>query len=302
MKNFYSLKSLLLGAMLTLGSTFAFAQTTIAEWTPVTMTGGAGDFGPSPFAAATADANLTVGGLTRGSGVLQTGTGAANGWGGTDFNSASAAVAVTANKFVTFTITAKTGYKLSISGINAYNIRRSASGPTTGQWQYQVGSGAFTNIGSAITWGATTSNAGNEQAAIDLSAITDLQNLAAGTTVTFRVVNYGASGTGSWYFNGHANATSKTLTVKGTVETDPTMAVNDAAKGKANLVKNTIVSNELIFGAASKVSVYNAAGQVVKTAEVAENARLDVSALPKGNYVVTGLVNGQAVSQKIIKK
>lgn len=81
-----------------------------------------------------------------------------------------------------------------------------------------------------------------------------------------------------------------------------TMAVVDATKAKANLVKNTIVSNELIFGAAAKVSVYNTAGQVVKTAEVAENGRLDVSALPKGTYVVTGLVNGQAVSQKVVKK
>lgn len=83
---------------------------------------------------------------------------------------------------------------------------------------------------------------------------------------------------------------------------DPTMAVVDATKGKANLVKNTIVSNELIFGAAAKVSVYNTAGQLVKSAEVAENSKLDVSALPKGTYVVTGLVNGQAVSQKVIKK
>lgn len=81
-----------------------------------------------------------------------------------------------------------------------------------------------------------------------------------------------------------------------------TMAVVDATKAKANLVKNTIFSNELIFGAAAKVSVYNTAGQVVKTAEVAENSKLDVSALPKGTYVVTGLVNGQAVSQKVIKK
>lgn len=41
---------------------------------------------------------------------------------------------------------------------------------------------------------------------------------------------------------------------------------------------------------------------MVKAADVTENGRLDISALPKGNYVVTGLVNGQAVSQKIIKK
>lgn len=82
----------------------------------------------------------------------------------------------------------------------------------------------------------------------------------------------------------------------------PTMAVIDTAKGKTNLVKNTIVSNELIFGAASKVSVYNTAGQIVKVAEVNEHSRLDVSTLPKGTYIVTGLVNGQAVSQKVIKK
>ncbi|WP_051259595.1 T9SS type A sorting domain-containing protein [Epilithonimonas tenax] len=86
------------------------------------------------------------------------------------------------------------------------------------------------------------------------------------------------------------------------VYADPTMAVVDATKAKANLVKNTLVANELIFGASAKVSVYNTAGQVVKTAEVSDNSRLDVSALPKGTYVVTGVVNGQAVSQKIIKK
>jgi fructose-1,6-bisphosphatase/inositol monophosphatase family enzyme len=82
----------------------------------------------------------------------------------------------------------------------------------------------------------------------------------------------------------------------------PTMAVVDAGKAKANLVKNTIVSNELIFGATGKISIVNMNGQVVKTAEVSENSRLDVSGLTKGTYVVTGIVNEQAVSQKIIKK
>lgn len=82
----------------------------------------------------------------------------------------------------------------------------------------------------------------------------------------------------------------------------PSLAVVDATKGKSNLVKNTIVSNEIIFGEAARVSVYNTTGQIVKTAEVTENSKLNVSALPKGTYIVTGLVDGQAVSQKIIKK
>ncbi|MNU01003.1 hypothetical protein D3C72_2442680 [compost metagenome] len=67
-------------------------------------------------------------------------------------------------------------------------------------------------------------------------------------------------------------------------------------------MKNTIVANELIFGTVGKVSVVNMNGQVVKTAEVSENSRLDVSSLAKGAYVVTAVVNGQTVSQKIIKK
>ena len=82
----------------------------------------------------------------------------------------------------------------------------------------------------------------------------------------------------------------------------PTMAVVDPTKTKANLIKNTIVSNDLIFGVSSKVSVYNTAGQVVKTADVTENSRLDISVLPKGIYIVTGVINGQTVSQKILKK
>lgn len=281
-----------------------FGQTTLAEWTPVTMTGGAGNFGPSPWAASTTDANLTVGGLTKGSGVGSTGTGAANGWGGTDFNSTSLANAITAGKYVTFTITAKTGYKFSISSIEKYNIRRSSSGPTTGQWQYQIGTGSFVNIGSAITWGSGTSNSGNEQAAIDLSGITDLQNLSSGTTVTFRIVNYGASGTGSWYINGHANATSKTLTIKGTVVTS-SLSVNDVLKSKNIALKNTIVDNTLSFQTKGNatVKVYNANGQLVKSADISvSNSTVDVASLPKGNYVVTSELNGEKVSQKIIKK
>ncbi|PZU80019.1 MAG: hypothetical protein DI529_17010 [Chryseobacterium sp.] len=83
---------------------------------------------------------------------------------------------------------------------------------------------------------------------------------------------------------------------------EPTMAVGNVNSAKVNLIKNTIVTNDITFGASAKVSVYNTAGQLVKTAEVSENSRLDVSALSKGTYIVTGIVNGETVSQKVIKK
>lgn len=68
------------------------------------------------------------------------------------------------------------------------------------------------------------------------------------------------------------------------------------------LVKNTSVDNALIFGAKANVQILNTNGQVVKSAAVQSGTALDVSNLSKGFYIVTGIVNGKTVSQKIIKK
>ncbi len=76
------------------------------------------------------------------------------------------------------------------------------------------------------------------------------------------------------------------------------LAVSDVTKGKLVLVKNTIVDNTLVFAATADVKIYNINGQLVKSSSVKENSSLDISALPKGVYIV----NGNGASQKIIKK
>ena len=83
--------------------------------------------------------------------------------------------------------------------------------------------------------------------------------------------------------------------------TTATLAVGDLKSAKVSLVKNTSVSNELYFGSKTNIQILNMAGQVLKTASVNENSPLNVSSLPKGIYIVTGLVEGQKISQKIIK-
>lgn len=85
--------------------------------------------------------------------------------------------------------------------------------------------------------------------------------------------------------------------------TSGTLAVSDVKNVKGSFVKNTFVKNsEITFGANAKdVKVYNMFGQVVKTASVKENGTLNVSELAKGNYIVTGTVNNEPVSQKILK-
>ncbi len=81
------------------------------------------------------------------------------------------------------------------------------------------------------------------------------------------------------------------------------LAVSDFNKTKSSFVKNTFIKNdEISFGSEVKnVKVYTLSGQLVKTSSVKANETLNVAELAKGNYIVTGTVNNQPVSQKILK-
>lgn len=219
------LRTLSVGLMLVaLVSWSATAQAAlIAGWDFDPLTGGAGNYGPSPFAATSTDPNAVVGGLTR-NWTLGGNSGAANAWGGNNFNITTPdfASAVSNGNFATFTIQAASGYTVSLSDIAAYNIRRSSSGPTTGQWQYQIDAGSFVDIGSPITWGATTSASGNAQTAIDLSGIGALQSVADTSTITLRVVTWGATTTGgTWYLNDPSGSAGIDFAVNGSTAVIP---------------------------------------------------------------------------------
>lgn len=84
-----------------------------------------------------------------------------------------------------------------------------------------------------------------------------------------------------------------------------TLSVGDTSKTKNIFLKNTMVDNTLSFQTKgnAKVRVYNTNGQLVKSATIsAQNANVNVANLPKGNYVVTAVLDGETVSQKILKK
>jgi hypothetical protein len=66
--------------------------------------------------------------------------------GGTGFTSASAAAAVMAKQFATFSTAPDPGYKVSFSSFNKFDYRRSGTGPANGVLQYQIGSGAFIDV------------------------------------------------------------------------------------------------------------------------------------------------------------
>ncbi len=178
------------------------AQTVLAGWEMGQLPGGSNNFGPSPFDANTVHVSVNVGGLTRGPGVGASGNGAANAWGGNDWVATDVNAAIAAGDYATFTIQPKSGYTISFSQIAAYNVRRSSTGPTMGQWQYSTDGINFNDIGGPITWGNVTGQSGNPQNAIDLSGINALQNVTHPTTITFRIVNWGGTNqAGTWYLN-----------------------------------------------------------------------------------------------------
>jgi len=205
----------------------------LAAWdfsTLVSPLVGANNWGPSPLAASTTASNLSVVGLTRGPAVSAYTTGtytaASRAWGGNNWwNSGTAAdslqSAIDRGAYITFGLTASGGYSLSVSDVAAFNVRGSSSGPKNGQWQYQIGSGSFTNIGTSFNWGSVTTSAGNPQSPMSLSSISDLQNIPAGTHVTFRIVNFytGTAGavTGTWYLNDPTGASTDDFIINGSV-------------------------------------------------------------------------------------
>jgi hypothetical protein len=188
----------------------------LAGWDVNGVTG----FGGSPQAPSTNAPYVMVGGLTRGAGVTTNLTAASRAWGGNGFNATSETAAVAAGDYVTFSLTANPGYQLSLSAVSRFDYRRSSSGPTSGVLQYQVGAGAFVSL--ATNTYSTSSSSGAVLPALDLNAIAALQNVGAGTNVTFRIVNFGAlSADGTWYVYDYASSTAPDLAVSGSVAPPP---------------------------------------------------------------------------------
>ena len=173
---------------------------------------------PTPTTAG----NLTVTGFTRGSGITFTGTTYAREWGGYMGAITANATAATSNAtYLSFTIKANAGYKVSLSKIPAAKIYSSTVGPKKGQWQYSTG-GNYTNVGSEMAW---TLNGVNDAPEVDLSAVTDLQNVDSSKTITFRLLGYSNTATtGTFALYDGTASTAADISVQGVVATNPTIS------------------------------------------------------------------------------
>jgi len=228
----------------------AFDPTTIvAPIPPGTLTtllgwdmNGASNYGLSPMMPTTNASGLLVAGLTRGSGVGTSGSGANRAWGGNTFTATSESGAITANEFATFGATeTNSGYTVSYRSISTFEYRHSGTGPTNGVVQYEIGSGPFTDVTSLYYSSSSSSGAGIGP--IDLSGVGALQNVPARTSVTFRIVNYnGSSSAGTWYIFDVANTTALDFEVQGFIT-----PIVDPPASPASFVSFSFANNQFQF-------------------------------------------------------
>ena len=173
-----------------------------------------GQSSPVTFAATTFNANLIstngLSNITRGDSAATNGV--SNSFRTTGFKNNGIS---TSNKdYFQVKLKSATDYKISLSKINAKfegTGTYKASPGVTSQYAYSFDSINFTLIGSPVTTTSLTSS-------IDVSAISALQNVAAGTTIYIRYYASGQTTTGGWGFtSANASDTSNGLEFLGSV-------------------------------------------------------------------------------------
>lgn len=252
-------------------NTTNFGSTTVlAGWDFNGTTGG----GTNNTLANTLASGVVNGtGLTRGSGVGVISSPAARAWGGDGWNSASQAAAITAGDFVTFTLTADPTKVLRFDSVDPWDYRRTANGPPNGALQYSTDGVNFTDVTNSISYTAT-STAGGTLPVINLGLMSDV---ASGTTVTFRIVNWGAAlSTGPWYlFDVGNDAGTDDFSIRGQVGT---------------------VS--AIPGSGTGILGIQEAGAVTFSGTITNNSTATLTAAADGLATFSGIISGVGIITK----
>lgn len=129
--------------------------------------------------------------LTRGAGA-PVGNGASNAFVGKLAVSSDLAEAITNNAYFEFIINANAEASVSLHFIDAI-IRTQLESAKTYQWMYSLGGGTFVAIGSPVTVAPAEVDVNNgvAQARIDLSGISELQQVPSTSPVSMRLYAWG---------------------------------------------------------------------------------------------------------------
>ena len=252
------------------------------------------------------DASLTLAaGLNRGAGVSLSGLVSNGYWGASDWSNSTAEDGITKKKFLTFSLKTANGKVVNFTSINKFKIRIAANGPLKYQFDYQIDGGDF-KTGTIIS-GPTAIAGDFNLGPIDLTKISDLQNIPPSKTVTFRITPFAASGTGVFYFGGGTLDMEADFSLGGSISNFLLSNEPNNDSLSVNLLVYPNVSNEnqitVIFEKTAKISqikIANLNGQIINTYNLpigTSKKIIEISNLNKGNYILT-LVGGRKLQSK----
>lgn len=227
------------------------------------------------------DANITVTGIGRGSGISgNAGSGRYNakGW--------TSAADIDSDDYFTFTLTPNSGYKINFVGLD-FTLQRSTTGPTS----FSVRS-SIDNYATTIQYIASSGTTASSETVLLSGA--GFQNVT--NPITFRIYGYGATGaTGTssindFTFNGQVN---NALGIEG-VELSKLSFYPNPVKDILNLS-----SEESIIS----VKVYTLTGQLVLSNNSEYTIeKIDFSTIPSGIYLVKATTSKGNKTKYIVKK
>lgn len=283
--------------LLFLSANLPAAADVIAAW----ETTGQSSFGTQGLAATSNAPGLTIGGLTRGSGVSTSGSGiAADAWGGQGFNSGSIEDAVAAGKFLTFTVTPGSGAEVTFETLDLH-YRRDASGPVSAALQFQLGSGDYIDVEEIPLAGSDPG--GSTITPVDLTGYSELAGVT-GQAVTFRLVPYGASTAGGDFYL-YGPIAGDDLLLEGQVTggsggdvnpplvTGLTPADNATGVAGAGTTLLTMTFNENVARGSGQILVKrSSSGQVAYSLDVTNPAQVTLSVNQIGLLLPSALAPG----------
>ncbi|MCP9762258.1 PKD-like domain-containing protein, partial [Lacihabitans soyangensis] len=195
-------------------------QTTLMSWDMSTQTGTAA---VGSLAPGFANGNLATssGALTRGAGV--TPSGLTRAWGGSNWEQTGIAN-LSSNKNITFNVTPKSGFAVSLSSINPFSYRRSGTGPSNAIIEATANSVTSGISQGSIAFGNSTNTGADITPTVNLGADNFLQNIKG--PITFNLSPYGAtSAAGTLYIFDVANSTAPDFSITGRILGTETLAL-----------------------------------------------------------------------------
>jgi hypothetical protein len=236
----------LLGGALWLLSFFimfssANAQTKLVSWDVSGVT----NYGVSPFAPTTTNANLeNIVGFTRGAGLSAGTGGVTGGWGATNWADTQAN-AIANDDVIYFGFKPKAGFALSLSTIDPFSYRRSGTGPEEGRLQYTVNGGtSYSGISQGpFFFGNSSSGGASVNPAISIISDADLQQTS--NTVGFKIVPFGATNPAGTFYIFDVNTSGDDFSVNGSIlGTTETALALAACKDIAGTAKTFTVKGD----------------------------------------------------------